>query len=95
MMSRAHGQRRSIPRDFTPMWDEIRSVVADEGWIEALKVVNHRTLTNIEDYESDLEDSFPLIETLVPSVNLLVTGMLRGSTVSVYLGARRMVVLPA
>jgi len=71
-----------------PVWEEVRGFASDEGWVRALTVANQRLLTNIEDYELDLEERAPLIEALVPSVNLLVTDLLRGSTESVYPGRR-------
>lgn len=74
------------PARLAPVWEEIHGVATDEGWLSALKSANQRTLVNIKDYETDLEDSSPLIEALVPSTNLLVTGVLRGSTESVYPG---------
>jgi len=73
--------RRLIPES-----KEIRSVATDEGWIESLKVANNRMLENIELFESDIEDNSPLIQLLVPAVNLIVTDRLRGSTESVYPG---------
>ncbi len=73
-------------RKLIPESEEISSVAADQGLIESLKVANNRTLENIELFESDIEDNSPLIKSLVPSVNLIVTNKLRGSTESVYPG---------
>jgi hypothetical protein len=73
--------RRLIPES-----EEIRSGATAQGWIESLKVTNNRMLENIEVFESNIEDDSPLIKSLVPLVNLLVTDRLRGSTESVYPG---------
>ena len=74
------------PSRVLPELEEIRSVAADQGWIESFKVANKRMLENIELIESDIEDNSALIKSLVPSVNLIVTDRLRGSTESVYPG---------
>ncbi len=71
----------------TPVWEEIHGVATDEGQLRALLSANQRMAANIKDYETDLEDSSPLIKTLVPVTNSLVTQVLRGSTESVYPGS--------
>lgn len=74
------------PTRLAPVWEETHGVATDEGWLSALQSANQRMLVNIRDYETDIEDSSSLIKALVPSANLLVTEMLRGSTESVYPG---------
>ncbi len=74
------------PRTLPPVWDEISSVAAVDGWIDALALANERVGVNIADYETSLEERSPLIDALVPMVNLVVTSWLGGSTESVYPG---------
>lgn len=74
------------PTRLLPAWEEVRAVSAEAAWASALKVANDRMGVNIADYETNLEDGSPVIETLVPTVNAVVTDLLGGSTESVYRG---------
>lgn len=74
------------PTRLLPASEEVRAVAAEAGWLAALKAANDRMGANIADYETDLEDGSPVIETLVPTVNAVVTDLLGGSTESVYPG---------
>ena len=74
------------PTRLLPAWEEVRVVAAEAGWASALKAANDRMGANITDYETDLEDGSPVIEALVPTVNVIVTDLLGGSTESVYRG---------
>lgn len=74
------------PTRLLPAWEEVRAVSAEAGWASALKVANDRMGINIAEYETNLEDGSPVIETLVPTVNAVVTDLLGGSTESVYRG---------
>ena len=74
------------PARFLPAWEEIHGVTIDKGWFAALRLANQRILFNITECETDLKDGSPLVRTLIPPTNWLVTNVLRGSTESVYPG---------
>ena len=74
------------PGRVLPGWDEVTWVAEEEGWRSALLWANDRMLANIAEYESLLDDGSPMIDAVVPTVNRVITGWLRGSTESVYPG---------
>lgn len=74
------------PTRLAPVWDEVGALAGTDGWLPALALANQRVGVNIADYETSLEERSPLVDALVPAVNLMVTGWLGGATESVYPG---------
>ena len=74
------------PARLLPGWAEVTWTAEQDGWLSALGRANDRTLANIADYESTLEDGSPMVRAIVPVINQVVTSWLGGSTESVYPG---------
>jgi alginate O-acetyltransferase complex protein AlgJ len=59
---------------------------AGSGWFAAVQAANARIMTDIAAYETELEDRDPIVGQVVPWMQLLITGWLRGGNEDAYCG---------
>ena len=70
-----------------PTMAEVRSVVdAGPRWFDAVLKVNSRVMRDISTYEKELEDRDPIVRRIIPWMQLLITGGLRGGNEDAYCG---------
>jgi len=84
---------RVLPQCWDPaffLWPtaaETRAVAsAGRDWFAAVQAANSRIMRDIAAYETLLEDRDPLVRRIVPWVQLVITGWLRGGTEEAYCG---------
>ena len=88
-----HEPGRTLPQSGDPAFflQPIASEVPEEasasvGWFTAVQATNARIMRHIAAYETELQDRDPIVRRVVPWMQLVITGWLRGGNEDAYCG---------